>query len=287
MPSRTKGKLFIVGLCCIVLGTGVLSTRGWAAETKERYTFAVVPQFPPLLIKRYWTPLLERIEHETGVKIELKHYRSIPDFEVDFLNGGPDFAYMNPYHAVMAKKAQGYIPLIRDGKRQLVGILVVRSDSPAKTVRDLNRKKIAFPSPNAFAASLYMRALLSEQRKITFIPKYVTTHSNVYRHVVLGRVAAGGGVNKTLKKEPQALKDRLRIIYETPGVAAHPICAHPRVPAAVRKKIVRTIMNLVKEEAGHALLNTVAISQPHKADYHHDYKPLERLGLEKYLVSEE
>ncbi len=266
--------------CFLILLVGVSSPVPASAGERRTYTFAVVPQFPPLLIKRYWTPLLEKVSREMGVELKLQFYKSIPDFELDLLKGVPDFAYMNPYQLVLTHKAKGYVPLVRDEHRQLVGILVVRADSAVKTVRDLDGKMLAFPSPNAFAASQYLRALLTKQERITFTPKYVTTHSNVYRHVILGRVPAGGGVNKTLDKEPQSLKALLRIIYRTPGVPAHPISAHSRVPPSVREMFTTRVLNLAKEPSSQALLRAVAMAKPVKADYRKDYSSLERLRLE-------
>ena len=252
-----------------------------AGETA--YSLAVVPQVPASIVQRDWAPLLARIENDTGQRFELKFYSSIPAFEKGFLAGEADFAYMNPYHAVMARKAQGYVPLIREGKRKLVGILVVRKDSSLHDVQALDGKVVAFPSPNALAASLYMRALLAEQDKIRIVPAYVQTHSNVFRHVIFGKAIAGGAVNKTLRKESDALRGELRILYETPGIASHPICAHPRVPVSDRKLLVSTIIKLAGTDDGKKLLDRIAIPNPVVADYQQDYEVLDKLGLGKYL----
>jgi phosphonate transport system substrate-binding protein len=256
---------------------------GAALEAAERktYSLAIVPQFTPSVIERDWIPLIARLSADTGLKLELKFYKSIPDFEQDFLSGGPDFVYLSPYHAVLARKAQGYIPLIRDAE-PLIGILVVRKDSPVKTVKQLNGAVLAFPSARAFASSIYLRALLSEKEKIAFVPKYVTTHGNVYRHVILGMSAAGGGVNKTLHKESPELKEQLRTIYQTPPVPAHPLCAHPRVPASVRGSVTGAILKLAGDEASQSLLKQVELSRPVRTDYEKDYASLEGLNLGKY-----
>lgn len=258
-------------------------TRAVAAE-KSSYTVAVVPQFPPSVIKRDWGPLMTRLSQDTGLKLELKFYQSIPEFEEDFLKGRPDFVYLNPYHAVMARKSQGYIPLVRDGQTNLAGILVVNKNSSFTSVKDLDGKVLTFPSPNAFAASLYMRALLINRYHITFTPQYVGTHSNVYRNVILEMSAAGGGVNKTLAKESSELQQQLRIIYETPGVAPHPLCAHPRIPARVRGALANAVLKLADDTDGAHILKTIEMALPVKADYRKDYGPLEKLGLEKFEV---
>jgi len=247
------------------------------------YTLAVVPQFPPSEVFERWSPFIERVSKELGITIKLLTYKSIPEFEEAFLRGEPDFAFMNPYHAVMAKRAQGYLPLIRDTK-PLTGILVVKKDSPYKSVKDLDGKVIAFPAPNAFGASLYMRALLSEHFKIKFTPLYVKTHNNVYRYVILGKAHAGGGVNNTFMREPEEVRAQLRILYETPGAAPHPLCAHPRVPKELREKLVEVVLKLGEDEKNFEMLNKIQIPKPVRADYNRDYKPLEKLNLEKYVV---
>jgi phosphonate transport system substrate-binding protein len=56
----------------------------------------------------------------------------------------------------MAKKAHGYIPLLRDGSKQLKGILVVLKEGDIDDIQKLDGKKIAFPSPNAFGASFFI-----------------------------------------------------------------------------------------------------------------------------------
>lgn len=267
--------LFCVGLCRAV--------DAIAAE-RTAYTVAVVPQFPPAYIERDWGPFIERVARDTGMKLEMKFYKSIPEFEQDIIDGVPDIVYMNPYHEVMAKKAQGYIPLIRDGENRLVGVLVVDKDSGFRSVKDLNGKTVVFPSPNAFAASLYMRALLVKREHVRFTPKYVITHSNVYQHVILGMAAAGGGANTTLNKEPAELQNELRVIYETPAVAPHPIAAHPRVPASARKTLRDAILRLAQDSRSHRLLRAVGIPKPVIADYARDYQPLEPLELGRFAV---
>jgi hypothetical protein len=68
----------------------------------------------------------------------------------------------------------------------------VAADSPIQTVAALNGKTVVFPAPNAFAASLLIRAHLAGQG-IRIEPKYVQTHGSVYRAVALGDASAGGG----------------------------------------------------------------------------------------------
>ena len=273
---------------CLIRLFGSLALLGVSFLTEAaNYTLAVVPQASPAETYRRWAPFAEQLQRVTGQHLQLRVYRSFDEFETDLVNGLADFAYMNPYHFLMARKAQGYLPLVRDGSRLLSGQLLVRRDSPLKSVKELNGKTIAFPDPNAFAASLYMRALLQEKANIRFTASYLGTHANVYRHVILGSVAAGTGVNLTLARERPETRDELRVLYETPGTAPHPLCAHPRIPADLREAVTRAVLELNKNENGRTLLKRVDILQPVRAVYARDYQPLEKLDLQKYTVPTE
>jgi len=263
-------------LCALLLGVGI-------SASAATLTFAVVPQSRPEQIQNDWQPILTELTRETGVDFKLLTYRSIPDFEAAFLKGQPDLAYLNPYHAVMAKKAAGYLPIIRDDSAPLKGILVVRKDSPVKQVEQLDGATLAFPAPNAFGASLYMRALLLEKFKIHINPLYVSTHPNVYRNVLLGRALAGGGVMRTLEKENPDIQAQLRVLYETPPAASHPVVVHPRVPAKVRDAVQQAFLKMGTDATFTERLLAISVSAPVKADYRRDYAPLQALHLERLV----
>jgi len=154
---------------------------------------------------------------------------SIPAFEQLLETGGVDYAFMNPYHQVMVKDT--YQPLIRDDQRQLKGVLVIHRKSTVNTLDDLKGQTIAFPAPNAFAASLLIRADL-RQRGIPIEADYVTSHSNVYRSVAMKLSSAGGGVNNTLNREEPEIARHLKILHTTRGYAAHPFSALRSLPTA-------------------------------------------------------
>lgn len=273
---RVKLSAVLVLACCIAAGSR-------AEPGKTGYSLAVVPQFPATILHQNWTPVIERLKRETGLSFSLSIAPSIPQFEDAVLAGEPDFAYMNPYHQVMAMRTQGYIPLVRDSQ-PLKGILVVRKDDPIKSVRELDGKDIAFPAPNAFGASLWIRAILTEREKIRFVPVYVKTHSNAYRYTVVGKSAASGGINHTLAEEPEEIRSALRVLLETPDVPPHPLSAHPRVPEKLRRAVASALLGMANDAAGQRELRAIEMSAPVRADHSRDYQPLEKYGFDKYVV---
>ena len=168
------------------------------------YVVAIVPQLPTAVTYANWSPLLERVGLNSKQCFDLVVPETIPLFEQLLFKGTPDFAFVNPYHGVIAKKRNGYIPLLIVGSAKLTGILVVRSNSSIKSVQELQGKEIAFPAPNAFAASLLMRAEL-DKMGIQIKPTYLKTHASGYRAVAMGELEAAGGVNNTLKREEREL----------------------------------------------------------------------------------
>lgn len=267
---------------CAAMLVGTLAPPAWAQAGKPVYTLAVVPQFQAIETSRVWAPILERVGQEAGVTLTLKVAKDIPSFEDEVMEGKPDFAYMNPYHQLMAFKAQGYVPLVRDSKL-LTGLLVVRQDDPIKSVKDLEGKTLAFPAPNAFGASLLIRAHLAEVDKVNITPFYAKTHTNTYRQTIVGKTTASGGVRATLDKEPAEVRAALRVLMETPGAAPHPLSAHPRVPTKVQQAVKAAMIKLASDAELNAVFKDVPMGNPVEADQARDYQVLEKYRLERYL----
>ena len=271
--------IVILPLC---LGLAFLATG--ASADPDALVLSVVPRSPPPETHREWSPFVERLSRDIGRPVALKIFSGISEYEQFTQSGRADLTFSNPYEFVQLHKRLGFIPLVRDDAERLSGALVVRSNDTLQSIRELDGQIIAFPHPNAFGASLYMRALLTTEFGIRFTPTYVSTHGNVYRSVILEKARAGGGVNVTLNKEPPAVRNQLRVLYETPALAPHPLSAHPRISAGLREKIQAAILRMADDEAGKAILARVTLTKPVRADYARDYQVLERLHLEKYYV---
>ena len=244
---------------------------------------SVVPQRPPAETFAVWSPLLQQLGQVSKQCFVLRVAPSIPNFEAELRTGRADCVYMNPYHAVLAQRWRGYMPLIRDGSKPLRGLLVVRKDSPIRSIRELHGQAVAFPSPNAFAATLLPRVLLARQG-ITIQPVFENTHSNVYRSVALGMLPAGGGINNTLRRERPELREELRVLWQTPPFPSHPFACLPSLAPAKREALQAGFLALAANPANHGLLDAIQIPEPVRADYRRDYQPLLGLGLERFTV---
>jgi len=126
----------------------LLVAESWANPT---FSFAIDPRYVPAETAMRWSGLLRRLEADTGLRFQLRVRDKAEVFEDELRRGVPDFAFLDPYHMVSAKAMHAYTPLVRGG-RPLIGVLVVEAGGPIQTPSDLAGSRLAFPSPNAFAA---------------------------------------------------------------------------------------------------------------------------------------
>jgi len=179
-----------------LLVSTLAGTASWGSicigdtSSQHRLSFEVVPQYPQMKILSSWGPILERVGKASGLCFDLFVPKDIPEFETRFNQGLADFVYLNPYHYVVAAKSQKYSALLAEGTYKLSSLVVVKKSDSAASLKNLDGKMVAFPAPNAFGASLLVRAMFADQG-IRIDPLYVRTHSNVYRAVIAGDVAAG------------------------------------------------------------------------------------------------
>jgi len=154
MLWRQSVKLYLIGLFLLFGATSAQAVcYGDQQRSSAPIVFSPVPQLPVPTLFAKWAPLLEVLGKETGQCFELLIKPTIPEFERLLLKGIPGLAYANPYHAVIAHKAKGYMPLLADGSTLLTGILVVKKGTEIDRLGDLEGRRVDFPAPNAFAAA--------------------------------------------------------------------------------------------------------------------------------------
>ncbi|GGF69487.1 phosphate/phosphite/phosphonate ABC transporter substrate-binding protein [Alteromonas lipolytica] len=241
------------------------------------YSFGVVPQQSAFKLAKMWTPLLQHLSEQTGISIQFVTAKDIPSFENELAAGNYDLSYMNPYHYVVFSDKAGYVPLVRDSKKGLKGIIVTRHDSPITSIQQLQGLALAFPAPAAFAASIIPRAEMN-RAGISIVPRYVNSHDSVYLNVIKSLFPAGGGIIRSLEHLPEAQRSQLRILWQSKTYTSHAIAAHSRVPPAQRKQLVAFFAGLSQSEQGRSLLKQLNFSQLDAAT-DSDWDDIRELGI--------
>ncbi len=248
------------------------------AAAPPSYILGVVPQYTKFVQVKIWQPIITSLAEKTGASIELAQEASFDAFEERCLRAGFDIVYLNPYQMRTLSQRGLYQPLVTDAGSSLRGILVVRSDSALRNPQELDGRTVAFPSPYAFAASMVLRADLSNKFSAHVVEKYMQNHSSVYRYVAMGLVDAGGGAVSTLGKEGAEIKDKLRVIYTTADLPSHAIAVRRALPEAAKKRILDALLQLGKNESGRQWLQAIPINEIRAAS-DKDYAGIDAMRL--------
>jgi len=222
----------------------------------EDYSFAFVPQQSAKKLAKKWVPILNYLSEKTGDNYHFKTAKNIPTFEKRVLEQTYDIAYMNPYHFVMFHQQAGYQALAKQRNKQIKGIIVVPKDSTISSLAELANKKLAFPAPAAFAASILPRAELNKQN-IDFTPKYVSSHDSVYLNVARGFMVAGGGVKRTFNNTSPQVREKLKVLWTTSGYTPHAFAVKQDFPQQAAQKLQQALLSMNDDPKGQALLKTV------------------------------
>lgn len=239
----------------------------------------VVPQQSPLKLAKKWSKVTEYLEEKTGIKVIFKTEKSIPKFEKELYAGKYDISYMNPYHFIVAKKAQNYDAFTRANKN-IVGIVLSKSEKVDFTKENLMGKRFLFPAPNAFAATLLPKLEFKEKFGIDIDKDmkvlYVNSHDSVYKGISRDIGYLGGGIIRTFNNfQANADKDKLHIVYKTSPYPSHPIAAHPRVDKELVAKIQKAFIDMPNE-----IKKTLSI-KAFKAIESSEYDVIKSLGVNK------
>jgi phosphonate transport system substrate-binding protein len=257
----------------------LLTVPALADNSTSSYSFGVVPQQSASRLAKLWAPVFTYVRKQTGIKLQFKTAKNIPEFEKRLAAGDYDFAYMNPYHFTVFNQDPGYRAVAVRKGQPIKGIMVVRKDSPIKSLSELEGQTLAFPAPAAFAASVLPRAQLSLE-KIAFTAKYVSSHDSVYLGVAKGLFPAGGGVKRTFNNTNPEVSDQLKILWTSKAFTPHAIAAHPSVDEKAFQLVQQTLVAMVNDPEGKALLTSLKIKNGLVAATDADWDDVRGLGID-------
>lgn len=272
----TRFSLF-VAVYALFAAIAWLSVTPPASAAVKEVTFGVVPQQSAGELATRWVPVLRYLGDKADLHLSFKTARDIPTFERRLAAGEYDIAYMNPYHYTVFHERPGYRVFAKEAEKQLIGILVVRQDSPLRDIGQLNGVELAFPAPAAFAATVLPRARLAKLG-IAVQPRFVGSHKSVYLGVAEGLFAAGTGIMRTFEMLPPAQRSKLRILWKTPAYTPHAFAYRPQVSPALVARLERAMFEMHTSEKGRLLLDGVGLRGIVSAT-DKEYDPIRQLDI--------
>ena len=252
----------------------------------EDFNFYALPAMTNAKVYDVWTPLIAKVNETAKLDIRLVVPQNIMDFEAALNAQTPDFAFVSPHQVLIGKKLKAYEPILLEGGEPIIGMILVRKDSPIQKLEELDKKLVGFPMPNSLCGSVLLRRMLIEKHKTNIESKFLMHHSNVYRSVLRGEVIAGGGINKTFHQEPSEIQNELRVLYQTPPFASFAIIVHNRVSKEIKDKVVKYFQELPNFPELTGFMKSAMMTKPVPTDYNKDFKPIEDMHLERFLIKD-
>jgi phosphonate transport system substrate-binding protein len=242
---KIRGLIRVIALAAAGLAT--------PAPADENIEFGILPTLNTRTILATYQPLREHLEANLKRPVTMVTAADYRAFVERTQRRDFRFVLTAPHFARLAQVEAGYVPMLRI-QRELRGILVVRDDSPIRSIGDLRGKSVATPEDIALITMLATDLLRQKGLKPAqdFMLRQTTSFATAMLAVENGEHDAAVSAPTALNQMPESTRKALRVIGETRAVPHMIYLAHPGVPAAERERMVQAMLAFVadKERSG-------------------------------------
>jgi phosphonate transport system substrate-binding protein len=145
-------------------------------------------------------------------------------------------------------------------------LLIVRADSPAKSIRDLQGKVFAFTDPLSNSGRVYPTYLVQQ---LGYTPEaffgrifFTYNHDNAIRAVASG-LADGAAVDSmvydyALENDP-SLANRVRVIQRSPDFGIPPVVAGPKISPQLKALLAEILLGMANDPRGQQALRQLGL----------------------------
>lgn len=192
------------------------------ARTPNQLTFGVYTSEKATTMYETFTPVLDQLARDVGrglkreITIQLRVYKTYDEALAALTHGDVDFVRFGPASYVLAKRENPEIRLLaaeqEDGQKRCKGVIVVRTDSPIRSLADLKGKKFAFGDDNSTIGRYLAQAELAKaglHASDLASYRYLGRHDKVAKAVEVGDFDAGPvhiATFEALNKEQKKLR---------------------------------------------------------------------------------
>lgn len=209
-------------------------------DRREEKVVGVVSRLAPSTLYDGYQPILDYLGRTTPYRYRLRAARGYRETVEDLVAGRTQAAFLGSLLYVEAHAAYGVRPLVRPrnalGQPLSESLVVVREDSPARTLTDLAGRAVAVPSPDSFSAN-WLR--VAAPASLSFRTLSFSHHEAVVRNVLRGVCDAG-----VVKERAAAeyIGHGLRVLARSGPIPSAPLVvghdADPRFTDAIVKALL-------------------------------------------------
>jgi phosphonate transport system substrate-binding protein len=241
-------------MICVFAAVLGVQSRSIAAE--EALYFNVLNHRGTTLTVQYWNPILSYISHKTGLPIELKLNKTSQENTAVAETGVYDFLYTNHFFTPEREKL-GYRVIARPAGPDIRSQIVVLKDSPIQSLKDLEGREVAFPTPDGFTGYwLPMDVLVRSGIKVK--PVFTGNQEAAYGHLRDSRVFAVGANSITLQNYARRTQFEYRVLWTSDAYKELCIMAHPKTPREKVAAVQAALVGMARDPEGRRVLQAGA-----------------------------
>ena len=259
MYTRTCHRiaLFLVTLLSVAACTAV------APQPQRDLTFGFTPVLGEAEMRAEFEPLMTYLSQAIGRPVKLYIAKDYGDLRTQMESGAVDIGSFSPFAYVDATRG-GKIRIIAqsilDGAATYRGLIVVRSDSGLRSVKDLEGKRFAFVDAKSASGYVYPRAMLIERgvdpERYFKETLFAGGHDKVISAVLDRRVDAGAIYDGALgvAKAKGMPVGELATLSSTEPIPHDAVAVRIGMDGSLAKKIQAALVDLEKSPAGRPVI---------------------------------
>ncbi len=237
----------IAVICWLLLSSNHVS----ANASNEEIRFGSVAMDIPAIMQKRLLPLTKYLSNALDQPVVLKLSPNMPTAINEVASGAVELSYLTPVAYIRAHQkgeTQLVAKTITNNKASFQLMIVVRDDSPIKTVTDLEGKTFAFGDR---AAVLQRAVVVGADMPLEKLARYefIGHYDNIVR-AVLNRDFDAGILKDTMAYKWEG--KGIRILYTSPDLPPYNIAASKNVSKEMLTKIQQAFLSLDPDNPEHS-----------------------------------
>ncbi len=252
--SRSWFSLKYFNIAVTVLGLAATMQ----ASAQQVFRVTAIPDESPTELARKAGPLMKYLEAKLGMKVE---FTPVTDYAASveaLVNKKVDMAWFGGFTFVQANVRSGgkVLPIVQREEDEKFRSVFITTDPAIKTLADLKGKDVSFGSQSSTSGHLMPRTFLLQAgldpdkdfKRVAFSG----AHDATVAAVASGKVQAGAlniSVWEKLVKENKVDTGKVKVFFTTPPYYDYNWMVHSDMPAAMREKLTKALLDLSKDTA--------------------------------------
>ncbi len=251
--------------------TEPVSSATFSSSSTKPLRIAVAAVISPKGNVESYSALLEYIGAKLHRPVELVQRMTYAEVNELIQRGDVDMAFVCTSAYIIGQREFGMELLVApqvQGETAYYSLLIVPSDSPARSMQDLRGKTFAFTDPLSLTGRAYPTQLIStltSTHEEFFARTFFTySHDNAIRAVANG-IADGANVDNLvyeylIAREP-SIGAKTRVIHRSPPFGIPPVVVNPKLDPQLKLLLREILIQADQEEPGRTILKDLMIDR--------------------------